>query len=843
MNIMKRIAALFFVLTFLFNITSFSTVYASENEKDVVDYILVLDCTSFSAVSDVEDMRIAAAKLFVDIIPVDNSRLSILTVREKITESYQLKADDLIAGEHILTRFQCVKEVLPLQEVGSIRQRQKIKEEIEEAYVAPEKFTYSDIHTGMYAAIDTLKSQDSKNACIIVISNGRAADYKGYLTKDESGNIIESTDTLFDQVEKSITDAGIMGNDWLTYFVKVNLGDSYREALDSSDRIEQIVKSAGGERLDVTDPEQLIKLFSDILAKFINREADIMEISANANGEANAEFEVMDIVSEMNIVLTGGDVKNVVLITPEGEGIELDENIGTSDSNIHYSLEYGGRNNTFKYAAIKLIRPKMGTWKINVKTDAGNKIYFQKVTAQEVVMTLDATPAPGEEVYSKSEDITLNAFLEYAGEKYTSKKFFSNNDATLIVTNETTGDVENITVKGREDGTGYTTEYKPKNSGVYNFKFRVNINSREGFKETDIVSYRFENVKPVALGRVEDVTLPIGENSSGIDLLSLFSDEDGDELFYELANLTDRNVEITYGVDEKGYLTFAAPMTAGEYEIEIQARDYDMSDEYVAQTFIVSATNQCPYEAQPFDKTQLIIHVPSIISKGDNAVEYNVADYFKDNDKFDTLSYTFSIDAEEEPAPIEVSIENTILIVNAIGKGSCVVNVSATDVNGEVATQEIQIKVSSWIADMFKKYWWALAILIVVMIIITIIVKDKKIRDGLQFTFIESGTPVHSESIESFSQTEDEALNKKKVELQDICSYINYENYCVDTRDFDTYAYILGTTIFGKAPTIVKPKSDRWIMNDNSGKSKMKIKKGEVISLKDGDREIKVERI
>jgi hypothetical protein len=268
-----------------------------------------------------------------------------------------------------------------------------------------------------------------------------------------------------------------------------------------------------------------------------------------------------------------------------------------------------------------------------------------------------------------------------------------------------------------------------------------------------------------------------------------------------------------------------------------------MSDEYVAQTFIVSATNQCPYEAQPFDKTQLIIHVPSIISKGDNAVEYNVADYFKDNDKFDTLSYTFSIDAEEEPAPIEVSIENTILIVNAIGKGSCVVNVSATDVNGEVATQEIQIKVSSWIADMFKKYWWALAILIVVMIIITIIVKDKKIRDGLQFTFIESGTPVHSESIESFSQTEDEALNKKKVELQDICSYINYENYCVDTRDFDTYAYILGTTIFGKAPTIVKPKSDRWIMNDNSGKSKMKIKKGEVISLKDGDREIKVERI
>jgi hypothetical protein len=32
-------------------------------------------------------------------------------------------------------------------------------------------------------------------------------------------------------------------------------------------------------------------------------------------------------------------------------------------------------------------------------------------------------------------------------------------------------------------------------------------------------------------------------------------------------------------------------------------------------------------------------------------------------------------------------------------------------------------------------------------------------------------------------------------------------------------------------------------MNDNSGKSKMKIKKGEVISLKDGDREIKVERI
>lgn len=848
---------------------------AEENEDaaEQINYVLVLDCTRKAAEADDEyNIRKAAAKLFVDLLPVENANISILTIGEKspgYKDSYHLQADNghIYTGDGVNSntnnadfRMQCIYQIVPMGPAESREKRDEIKRKIDQAYTLSPGATFSDIHCGLYAAMDVLKASGTENSkgCVFLISDTFTMAYRGHFIKGQDGQVIDLNEeyrqahgedgiyhTMFDDVRECA-----QKYNWPVNWINLQRGTAADSiGLSARKDIESICNSTESKGsvypknenayLNIADlPRELTQLFASNATrlggnKAMDVDAEPVELKLDASGMAEISVAEQGLVSEINLVLTGDPVDYIEVIDEKDEGIKI-KTKDNSNSILWYSVEVDAASNAFLYSHLKAIVPTASNLnRIRIYGDANTTVYCQIVKACDPTFVLDCSQTPG--TYSKDQKLTFVGKFRYLDMDITNPSFYRNYTAELVVINRDTGAEEIIECASNESGTAYQCTFSPVYEGNYEFYLQVKSNAFDtGLCRSESASFRFANGIPETVGTMPDLDLNVGEDSERIELSKYFKDADGDALTYSFSCVSDLTLYDSVPIDsEFGYWVFPAQEKEGTLEIKVLAKDPDGSS--VAQTFHVNIHNRAPeVQNTPPEKIELVLSTTNLFAallKNDAAeASLDVSQYFTDPDGFPLTfrSKTEDISKDEDvDSVLDTKLEGGQAHVQPLAPGKAEIRFTAEDNNGATASFTVTVVVKKASEVLLARYWIVLAILAFILFVIVVMLATKKVHGhwSVEVTDLVGGMTCLQDGITMNTGS----LKKKKVDLSDLVIHaVELAENDLPTQDMTIGSVVLKGTIFGGKCGVVLGSGKKEVMLGDAPctKSKFTLKSG-----------------
>lgn len=419
---------------------------AEESDDNGTEYVLILSNTRAQHDNDPMNNRAAAAKLFVDMLPADNARLTIFVIGNKDTgagliwgqgnnkykygevHSYELGMNkDGIFEEYSHDRMFCVYQIVISEKDLTPKNREDIKAKIDWIYSdMPVTDAFNDLHCAVYASMDYLATNHIKNACILMISDEATADHTGFPRAggQPEGDFYWAISNYSDPA----TGANPEGDNSFVNWIKnenrrirnenkgeipYNWSFNWLDLTQPKDRVSTKAfmfftdlcasNQIGGEFYQVDQPAAYSSLPAwtvSILQKYTGNVTP--ETVPVRNGECT--FELPTVYSEVNIAITGSSLDEVTIeFTPE-DGTQPPKSITfTSDNSgitktivdkddVWFTCETDTHNkndpNRFMYSNIKLILPNPGKWHLTFKGKNTGDITVQIVKAQDAELRL-----------------------------------------------------------------------------------------------------------------------------------------------------------------------------------------------------------------------------------------------------------------------------------------------------------------------------------------------------------------------------------------------------------------------------------------------------------------------
>lgn len=691
-------------------------VWAKEEEKENIDFVLVLDCSKSMDSSDPESLSISAAKMFVDMLPVENTRVAVVGFGPEWGKStyvldYDSKTDTMSKVAYDLNAV-------------STQEKAEVKNSVEaikaEGAKADGDLTYTQVGYALETANDILQKNNSKknSACIVLMSDGRLTEKESIKKKDayKSGNM-----TLYKSVENAVDVAS--ENEWPVYCLELNYdglksGDSWMKNT-AIQQMTRIAEGTGGKRIEVNSPSQIDEAFTEIFSRFF--ENDNFEVSNLTlhNGKAEKEFNVPDMTAEASIIISGTEtaqIDSVEITDPKGVSKKYEKS-EQSDSRI---ITFENK----KYIMIKLLQPTVGQWSVAAYGKDGITIKVMSTSIQEMNLHL-TTQQDTEGTLQKGKPVEFTASFVYNGISYSSEKFYQENPAFLEIVE--TGDRFEMT-SGADNYKGTVTF---NDSGVYTVRAVVESGYfRNDRKESETFTFSVDNLPTEASGTMENQEMGLNDKKE-IDCTKYFSNPDNDTLYYDLQK--DATSGITGEFDDKGVLTLKTGEKAGEYEVTVTARDGGM-DETVNQTFVVTIANQ-PAKTKGSDKIKCkvsyntdslpewLLNIAGVDSVGDAVI--NCEEEFEDPDGI-PLVYDIKDLGNMDVVEIANHAEdNGTIDIAGKAKGEVEFTLQATDASDSAVVLTKTVSVDS--VDM-KAYVWSqvkwkvIAVLVILIVIIVLLI-------------------------------------------------------------------------------------------------------------------------
>lgn len=715
----KRLASM--LLLFALLLTPLVKADAAESASDdtKVDFVLVLDCSGSMDSSDKQGLSISAAKMFADMIPMENARIGVVGFGGNWGEQAYVYEKDKDAATFTTIAF-------PLSDIESSKNKEEVKAAIDDAAVKRnDKNTITNMGYALWAAAGMLHQENSEmgEACIVLMSDGRMTANKDADSAEEAEE--QNVDLYWIDEKHSVRTSlsleaaleDLKANDWPVYCLELafdlDSGNTNFTVPTGQYQMQHIAEATGGEKVTAESSTEVKNCFSDIFAKFY----DVNMQMGNAvikDGTASLEFTVEEMIAEMNITVTGSEMDKVT-------AIELTDAQGNSKT-YKKSAETDSRIITFEddnYAMIKLLQPAAGTWSVTAHGTDGIEIELMAIPMLEVNFCLN-TSADLSQVFPKGSEIDFTAYFMYNDQSVSSETFYKENKAWLEIIE--TGDKSKM-VGGNDNYTGTITL---KNSGTYTVHAYVeNGRFRNGRKETGEFTVTVENLPCEATGTMEDLTMGFGAKQE-IDCTQYFTNPDDDELQYKVE--VDQTSGIT-GTVENDILTLKTGIKAGDYEVRVLVNDGAMASD-ISQTFTVHLVNQPLTEKGSGKITKTISYnvagVPGFLKKlfrmdVEEVETIDANDYFEDPDG---IAPILAIKELPEDSPIVVEQgEQGILNVSGKSKGEVTFKLTATDASDESVSFEKEVTVKSVSAGSY--IWgniWGLVLLAVIALVIIIIV-------------------------------------------------------------------------------------------------------------------------
>lgn len=711
-RLMKLIG--FMLLTVIWMGVAGNKVQAKEAEKENVDFVLVLDCSESMDSSDPESLSISAAKMFVDTLPVENTRVAVVGFgpgwgKKTYVLDYDKSTDTMSKVAYDMSAVSSEEKTDVKQAIEAIKA---------EGAKADGNATYTQVGYALETANDILQKNDSKkdSACIVLMSDGRLTEQEKIKKKDayKSGNT-----TLFKSVENAIKTAS--ENEWPVYCLELNYdglksGDSWLKNT-AIQQMTRIAEGTGGKRIEVNNPSQIDEAFTEIFSRFYENEDFDVSVLTLTDGKAQKDFEVPDMTAEASIIISGTEaaqINSVEITDPKGVS-KTYEKSEKSDSRI-VTFE----NN--QYIMIKLLQPVVGKWSVTAYGKDGVTIKVMSTSIHEMNLHL-TTQQNTEETLQKGKVVEFTASFIYNGISYSSENFYQENPAFLEIVE--TGD--------RFEMTSGTDNYKGSvtfnDSGVYTVRAVVESGYfRNDRKESETYTFSVDNLPTEVSGTMENQEMGLNDTKE-IDCTKYFTNPDNDTLYYDLQK--DETSDITGEFSENGVLTLKSGEKAGEFTVTVTAKDGGM-EEAVAQTFAVTISNQ-PLKAKGSDKIKCkvsynakslpkwLLNMAKVDAVGDAAIDCE--EEFEDPDG---ISPVYEIKDLKNADVVEIkdqTADDGTIVLSGKSKGEVTFTLQATDASDSsvVLTKTVSVESVDMKAYVWSEIKWKVIMALVILIIIIVL--------------------------------------------------------------------------------------------------------------------------
>lgn len=401
---------------------------AEEPVRKGIDVVLLLDSSGSMRGSDRPRNSIEAAKMFIDMMELRNSRISIIGFNDAITG------------------------IVEMTEINTQSDKDSMKRTVD----GFQYDGYTDIGMSLNKAVTAiLEKTDGKNSPMILFLTD------GVIEINPDNDAARTEQESYDQVVEALALAGVKIP---IYTIGLNHNDSVDKQL-----LDSISGTTKGRSYIISDADILPQIFNEIFADHIK--STLFELASFvADGQTYADVEINidnDFVAEANIImLTEREIVDVKLFDPDGNESEFDQNdISLSKSN--------------KYSLVKVISPKKGVWNLKTKGVKNDKIRVNLIYQYDVDVEMS--------VSKDNDTIQVTGNLVVNGERTTDTDLYNSATSSLIVTDSAGNTIDEIPLEPTESG--FETEYIPETEE--DIRMYIRVESEEFQKESNVAEIEF----------------------------------------------------------------------------------------------------------------------------------------------------------------------------------------------------------------------------------------------------------------------------------------------------------------------------------------------------------------
>ena len=725
--------------------------FAAEGEEETAqedttkDYVILLDCSLSTSMNDTKNLCLQACWNFLDKLPLYDTRVSIITFGYEVKDdpgytdfsSFEVGSEQDMALLH---------ELVPLSELTSSAVRDEYKLLVQRAL---EEFRYKSEKTftpythALAAAVDMLEKntnpEDTRNACIILITDGVLDDREYYSESNPYGVGAEASRLLTEASQK----AG--SHDWPIYSIQLNYSNADKHESElATQRLSEISTNGGKNNVGCVSCEDDNGVFTALMAIFDDFMGKSPTPPTAITLPDSVYFDVAPLTSEASIDIFGEGITAVSLYQVDEDNRRIKE----YRTNITADVEQKDLMVTASegYYSIKLICPDEGRWEVYIDGTGGVEVLVSSSSLQEMRLNMTAEPVTQEDPLTKNNSIEVDANFTYHGVVEDNNSIYSRMPAMLKVF-----DVNNRTIYTvDQDDTDY---YKADESG-YHFTLPLNLFPneqvvkvqvvvedgmfRDGIKHSNIATFAFADLSTALVGAGEKSLEAHVGGEFKLDMREIYNNPDGDPLTYVLTCVNDASVTFAHTV-ENDQMVIQAGLKPGQYQMTI-----DVAGESVAYSGLtLNVVNDPPRLTAEIDDMELWSDHYSFQDASVVVNTVNLNDYFSDTEKM-SLSYSLETSAG---GVVNITENGGILTVDTIEGVEDKVTVTVTATDGitpdSVASVSFEVSVVSGKMVFWRQNWIyfaiAGAILLAIIIFIIVMVKNKLVKGEWEITVDDCG--------------------------------------------------------------------------------------------------------
>jgi|GEM_PF-4859630 len=412
MNAGKRITALLVLSMFLLTMSLYPVKAQSisgDNGKKTMNLVIVLDRTGSLQKSDPNRLSQEAAKLIVDLMVQNGSKIGLVQYTDKVTDR------------------------LDITDLNGQGEKNKLKAYVDGLGVPKGQST--DISSGLKEGVSMLAGlQMLENPVLILLTDGKN-DFNG---SDRTPDISQQ------DMNQALDTA--KNKEILVYTIGLNADGSV-----DNDKLSRIAKETGGKSyiVDRADdlPDIISNVYTDALGyKLLSLGSDRNTLSGNFD---TYNFDITNrSVAEANIVIHKNRDVQVKLIKPDGTEVFWDNN---------RFIASPSRN----YLSYKILNPNQGQWRFVVKGTRNDEVKISLLYNYDLAIHMDELSASS----STGTEILVKAHFRRQGRAIGDKSLYKDMSAVAVVENISAHTSEKVPLTtGEKD---YQGKIKFEQPGIY----------------------------------------------------------------------------------------------------------------------------------------------------------------------------------------------------------------------------------------------------------------------------------------------------------------------------------------------------------------------------------------
>ena len=694
------------------------------DQPDAVHFVLVLDCTGSMDKADTEGMSIAAAELFVDVLPMDNATVSVICFGKLWQKTYTFKSSEAEELKPFLNQDNDISSKLredslyitslcECQSLKNVTERSELKNKIEAADELVSANTVTVANSAMLAAIDLLKSTkvEPENACIILMSDGRVQTQR-----------------------REVMDAVTAINPYPCYVLELNYDQKNTPTTVSRKQLVDIAAKYDGDKdsdryIEVKSAGDVIQAVSAAIGRFIDlKSVNPIKLAVKDGQPVEYTFMVPQMASESNVVVTGEGFQKMIVTPPNGQIPVTYERTNTVDPNNTFI------RNLDKYAVLKMKRPAAGEYKVTIYGDNGTNVFVHAISATELNFVLRATgyEPDSREVWLKNDKIKFSAGLEDENGVVPGDAYYPASPAQITITNENTKQQS-----GPFDGTpgpnGYTWEIPLQEAGAIDVSaYLTSAELRGGGKQSNTLTYMVKNLE-LTLGEGQTLNLPtemyVNDITGPMDVSNIFVNPDNDKVTYEVACKDEFGQAGNMGVTstQQGVITLQMPDRGGQFTGTLSARDDNMQQP-ISIDFSIKVVNRPIHVDKELSLDTFMIGQPTWLGGKPGTIPYALGEYFSDPDKL-ALNYQLKRGKTDDPN-VSIRLDGENLLVSATDKGSERATLIVTDSGGDTKEVQLNARAEHWLVVLFEQNLKYLLMALGLLILVLIALSLRRVKGG-----------------------------------------------------------------------------------------------------------------